>query len=88
MRPSTEMSELAVSRLKRKRHPFPCQHLRYEGAGHRIYQPFGPTTLRNAEHPVAGTDFAFGRSAEADAEAAADSWPKILEFLSEAASSR
>ncbi len=88
MWPSTRMSELAVSRLKRKRHPFPYPHLRYEGAGHLIYQPFGPTTVRNSVHPVDGTDFAFGGSAEADAEAAVDSWPKILEFLSEAASGR
>ena len=44
-----------------------------------------PTTLRYSAHPVSGADYAFSGSAEADAQACAGAWPKVLAFLDEAA---
>lgn len=85
MWPAVTLSEIAVQRLREHGHRFPLEHLVYEGAGHMIFPPYAPTTRRNAVHAVLGTDFAFGGSAEADAAACADSWPKVLAFLAEAA---
>ncbi|HEV2742811.1 MAG TPA: alpha/beta fold hydrolase, partial [Rubrobacter sp.] len=34
--PSTRLSEMAIERLEASGHPFPHEHLRYEGAGHMI----------------------------------------------------
>lgn len=82
MWPSAAMAEIAMRRLRG--HPHPAEHLVYEGAGHRIGRPFGPTTVRNSRHRVIGTDYAFGGNAAADARASADSWPRVLAFLEEA----
>ncbi|MDQ3637645.1 MAG: alpha/beta hydrolase [Actinomycetota bacterium] len=73
--PSTLLSEMAIERLKAHDHPFPCEHLRYEGAGHMIaprgYEPATSWTRR----------FELGGSREANEFANADSWPKVIGFL-------
>lgn len=85
MWPSTEMADLAMTRLRKQNFRYRFEHLIYEGAGHLIAPPFAPTTTRHSLHPVAEVDFAFGGTAEADADAAEDSWPKVLTFLGDAA---
>jgi uncharacterized protein len=76
--PSTRLSEMAIERLEANDHPFPHEHLRYDGAGHMIaprgYEPNSAWTNR----------FELGGSREADEFANADSWPKVLGFLKEA----
>jgi uncharacterized protein len=76
--PSTRLSEMAIRRLEAHDHPFPREHLRYEGAGHMIappgYEPAASWTNR----------FELGGSREADEFANADSWPKVIAFLKEA----
>jgi uncharacterized protein len=75
MWPSTRLSEMAIERLKAHNHPFPYEHLRYEGAGHMI-------TLPNAEPPVSWTSrYEVGGTREANEVANADSWTKVLGFL-------
>jgi uncharacterized protein len=75
MWPSTRLSEMAIERLKAHDHPFPYEHLRYEGAGHMI-------TLPNAEPPVSWTSrYEVGGTREANEFANADSWTKVLGFL-------
>lgn len=75
MWPSTRLSEMAIERLKAHDHPFPYEHLRYEGAGHMI-------TLPNAEPPVSWTSrYEVGGIREANEFANADSWTKVLSFL-------
>jgi dienelactone hydrolase len=75
MWPSTRLSEIAIERLKAHDHPFPYEHLRYEGAGHMI-------TLPNAEPPVSWTSrYEVGGTREANEFANADSWTKVLSFL-------
>ena len=86
MWPSTQMSELAMDRFRQHAHRFAFDHLVYEGAGHVIGQPYAPTTIRHSVHAVLKTDYAYGGTAEADARAAADSWPKVLAFLRAAVS--
>lgn len=84
MWPSVELSEIATRRLAEHGHPYPVRHLVCAGAGHRIYPPYAPTTLRWSRHPILGSELAFGGSAEADAAACAESWPQVLDFLDEA----
>jgi len=79
--PSTVFSEMVVARLQKHGHPYAVEHLAYEGAGHMIFPPFAPTTRRNSAHAVLKTNYLFGGSAEADAAACIDSWPKVLAFL-------
>jgi dienelactone hydrolase len=75
MWPSTRLSEMAIERLKAHDHPFPYEHLRYEGAGHMI-------TLPNAEPPASWSSrYEVGGTQEANEFANADSWTKVLGFL-------
>ncbi len=76
--PSTRLSEMAIERLEANGHPFPREHLRYEGAGHMIAPP-------GYEPAVSWTNrFELGGSREADGFANAYSWPKVVGFLKEA----
>jgi len=70
--PSSMLSERVIRRLKRFGHPYPDQHLCYEGAGHAIHLPFMPTIGRTA---------ALGGSLSRDAAASIDAWPHLLTFL-------
>lgn len=73
--PSTRLSEMAVERLKAHDHPFPVEHLRYEGAGHMIAPPgYKPATSWTRR-------FELGGSRRANEFANADSWPKVIGFL-------
>ena len=75
MWPSTRLSEMAIERLMAHDHPFPYEHLRYEGAGHMI-------TLPNSEPPASWTSrYEVGGSQQANEFANADSWTKVLGFL-------
>ena len=81
--PATELSEIAVRRLRAHRHPFAVDHLVYEGAGHVIGPPMpGLTfTISHAVHPILGIDFAFGGEPDRNTAASLDSWPRVLTFL-------
>ena len=75
MWPSTRLSEMAMERLKTHDHPFPYEHLRYEGAGHMI-------TLPRSKPPASWTSrYEVGGSRDANEFANADSWMKVLSFL-------
>jgi dienelactone hydrolase len=85
MWPSFAMAEVARRRLETHRHPFPFVHLAYDGAGHAIFAPYGPTTMSTSmRHPVTSKQYALGGTPRANAAAAEDSWPKILEVLERA----
>jgi dienelactone hydrolase len=81
MWPSTRFSEMVMARLAEHNHPYPDQHLAYEGTGHIIGQPWAPTTVTASVHPVTKTLFAYGGTPKGSADARADAWPKILAFL-------
>ena len=73
--PSTCLSEMAIERLKAHEHPFPYEHLRYEGAGHPTGLPYsGPVNTRAGLMPLGG-------SLERNGFLHADSWPRVLGFL-------
>ena len=75
--PSTRLSEMVIERLKVHEHPFPYEHLRYEGAGHMISLPgYEPARSWRDRYELGG-------SREANELANADSWTKVLGFLRE-----
>lgn len=76
MWPSAAMAEMVIERLKEHKHPYPYEHLCYEDAGHAIRKSYVP-----AINSVAGPRWALGGTAEGNAKAQADSWPKVLRFL-------
>jgi dienelactone hydrolase len=73
--PSTRLADMVVARLKASNFPFAYVHLRYEGAGH-FSIPYFPANQTQSIGIV------YGGSAEANAAASADSYPKMLDFLS------
>jgi dienelactone hydrolase len=81
MWPSSRYSDMVMERLAEHEHPYPDEHLTYDGAGHSIGQPWWPTTVTASVHPVNRALFAEGGEPQASAQARADAWPKILRFL-------
>lgn len=73
--PSTRLSEMVIERLKAHDHPFPYDHLRYEGAGHMITLPRSKPEMRFRRR------FEVGGSREANEFADADSWSRVVDFL-------
>jgi dienelactone hydrolase len=89
--PSSALADIALRRLEAHRHPYPFEHRKYEGAGHRILLPYGPRTVRAIGLPVQGFEgrlYDQGGTPKADAEAGADAWRRLLQFLGEAAKAR
>jgi dienelactone hydrolase len=80
---SSEFADVAYERLRENNHPFPFEHLRFEGAGHLIRYPYVPTTVTYYRHPVVPLDFALGGNAKANEAAAEGSWRRLLDFLRE-----
>jgi dienelactone hydrolase len=76
--PSTRLAEMVIERLKAHGHPFPYEHLRYEGAGHMIIMPNSEPETHQMQR------FEVGGSKEANELANKDSWQKVLTFLERA----
>jgi dienelactone hydrolase len=77
--PSSFMATRVMERLRQHRHPYEDEHLSYDGVGHPIPFEYVPTagSRRRSRLMVGGTP-------EGTALAQADSWPKILRFLTKA----
>jgi dienelactone hydrolase len=84
--PSPVLAEIAATRLAA--HKRSVTHLRYLGAGHMI-GPIGlPATANTILHPLRGLSMALGGTPAGNAAAAADSWPRVLQFLHTAFSAK
>jgi dienelactone hydrolase len=80
--PAEEMAESIVARLKKHGFSHQVEHLHYGSAGHLLRYPHLPTTVRSSRHEhLRGATLSFGGSAQADAEAQADSWRNSIAFL-------
>ncbi|USX51249.1 acyl-CoA thioester hydrolase/BAAT C-terminal domain-containing protein [Lentzea sp. HUAS12] len=78
--PSTELSDVAMRRLKDHEHAFPYEHVVYPEAGHLIAgPPHRPAT--DVTYPGPGVTFSGGGSPQATAHARADAWKRTVEFL-------
>jgi dienelactone hydrolase len=82
--PSFVLSEIAMDRLRENDHPYPYEHISYEGAGHLIGLPYWPTTGWGLNNPLTGEPFNTGGTPQDDAAASADSWAHVLTFLADA----
>jgi dienelactone hydrolase len=86
MWPSSTFSELVVARLARTGANVECTHLRYPDAGHAFVMPPGmPVPLEVPAHPLTGVAYAFGGTEAGNTAAQADAWPRVVEFLADAA---
>jgi dienelactone hydrolase len=86
---SDALADIAERRLRTRGHAFPFRHLKYQGAGHLILVPYGPTTLRVLSLTVQGANelvLSQGGTPRLDAEASVDAWRDLLQFLEEGAS--
>ncbi|KJK47466.1 hypothetical protein UK23_20070 [Lentzea aerocolonigenes] len=80
--PSTELSDVAMRRLKDHEHPFPFEHVVYPEAGHLIAAPpYRPAT--EVTYPGPGVTFSGGGVPQATAHAQANAWKRTVEFLQE-----
>ena len=77
--PSPVLAEIAAARLAAHKHA--VTHLRYPGAGHMIGPVGLPATANTILHPLRGRAMALGGTPAGNAAAAADSWPRVLQFL-------
>lgn len=76
--PSSLLSDIVIHRLNKHDHPYSYNHIPYEDAGHFITVPYQPTS-----HFDAWESLKLGGTPSGNARAAADSWPLVLETLSE-----
>lgn len=80
--PAAEMAEALMARAKKQNRTQKLEHLNYPAAGHMLRYPYLPTTSRHSRHPhLRNARFSFGGSAEGDAAAQADYWPRAIAFL-------
>jgi hypothetical protein len=80
--PSTTFCELVEARLKERRFPYECRHLRCEGAGHGIglFDSDRSSTVHRRSGSSVKLDL--GGSPEADSDCRRTMWPAIYRFLS------
>ncbi len=79
--PSRLMAERMMARLKANRFGYSYAHLTYEGAGHVVFAGAPDGAMARA---MGEPSAMLGGSAEADAKAWADDWPKVLAFYGKA----
>ena len=82
--PSSLYGRMVAERLAAHSHPWPVQHLDFEGAGHSIVFPTVPTTQLVYAHPVSGRLSTTGGTPAPNAHADAASWAAVLDFLQQA----
>ncbi|HEY2315455.1 MAG TPA: acyl-CoA thioester hydrolase/BAAT C-terminal domain-containing protein [Streptosporangiaceae bacterium] len=81
MWPATELAEIAEHRAAGRGFTHDLTHLRYPGAGHLCGGVPGTPAATESRHPVTGQVYSFGGSPAGKAQARADSWPRVLQFL-------
>ena len=81
MWPATELAEIAEHRAAERGFTHDLTHLRYPGAGHLCGGVPGTPAATESRHPVTGQVYSFGGSPAGNAQARADSWPRVLQFL-------
>lgn len=85
------LADIAMRRLESNGFRFPFQHLKYEGAGHLILLPYGPRTTHIISFKAEGFScllYTQGDTPRTDAEAGADAWHRMLQFLEASAKDR
>jgi dienelactone hydrolase len=70
--PSSDFSDMVMRRLEKFKHPYEYKHLKYEGAGHKVFLPYLITG--------GGRSF-IGGTPRANAHGGMNSWAEMLAFL-------
>jgi dienelactone hydrolase len=87
--PSTVLAEIALARLRANAFAYPVEYLTYPDAGHfACLPPYIPTTMTWSRHPLTPFAMELGGTPQANAAAAADLWPRIVTFLTQALTAR
>jgi dienelactone hydrolase len=81
MWPSSLFAKLIMERLVAHNHPYPYEHLSYEGAGHGIVPGYLPKTITIMRHPVTGYVYELGGNSKDNAFASTDAWSKTMRFV-------
>lgn len=80
--PSQMLSQISIDRLHANKYPRYFELLSYKEAGHMLTPfPYYPTTLRKYYLPAIKVWIGPGGTAKGAANAASDSWPKVVKFL-------
>jgi dienelactone hydrolase len=80
MWPSALFSDRVLQRLRQHDFGHPCEHLRYEEAGHTFRIPYRPPLI-SGRHPLDGRLYAFGGTVAGNVSASVDAWTQMLHFL-------
>lgn len=83
--PSSLASRIVLDALERHGHAAERLHLDYADAGHGITIPHLPSTEIERVHPVSGVHYSNGGTPRGNAEASADSFDRVCEFVHRAA---
>lgn len=86
--PSSAYSREVAQSLHAAGHAHYVEHLDYPEAGHAIQAPNVPTTQIAKPHAVSGIVLTGGGTAQANAQANAESWQGVLRFLKDAVERR
>jgi dienelactone hydrolase len=70
--PSSDFSDMVMQRLEKFKHPYEYKHLKYEGAGHKVFLPYLIT---------GGSRSFIGGTPKANAHGGMNSWTEMLAFL-------
>ncbi|NUZ06044.1 acyl-CoA thioester hydrolase/BAAT C-terminal domain-containing protein [Piscinibacter koreensis] len=79
--PCEQLTGFALRRLQERGFAHRVEHLSYGGAGHAIGWPHVIAPATRTTHPVTRAVMDLGGTPAANARAAADSWPRMLDFL-------
>ena len=83
--PSERMGWELMARLRQAGHPFRCEHLVQDDAGHGPGRlPGVPAAATESIDPVTGLRVALGGTSAGNARSAATAWPVIVRFLRQA----
>lgn len=82
--PSSLYGRMVAERLAQFQHPYPVEHLDFEGGGHSIVFPYVPTTQLVYAHPVSKRLSTTGGAPAPNAHADQASWLGVLRFLEQA----
>ncbi len=70
--PSSDFCDMVMQRLEKIKHPYEYKHLKYEGAGHKVFLPYLIT---------GGSRSFIGGTPKANAHGGMNSWAETLAFL-------
>lgn len=82
--PSSLYGRMVADKLAAVGHPYPVEHLDFDGAGHSILLPYVPTTQLEYVHPVSGRRSTSGGAPAPNAQADEASWSAVKRFLQQA----